>query len=256
MPEGSGTVIFGFMPSPKNADFAELDYRQTPLGELTLRRRRVPELDGLEVFEVKLGDAFLMSSLFHEVEVALADLGLAALKAPDLDVVVGGLGLGYTAAAALKNPSVRSLLIVEALDAVIEWHQRGLVPLGQKLTSDPRCRLIPGDFFALAAGSGRGFDPENPGRLFHAVLLDIDHSPKNLLHPRHGAFYEADGLRRLAAQLHPGGVFALWSDDPPDDDFTAALNAVFIETSARVVRFPNPLLERDSASTVYVARKA
>jgi hypothetical protein len=55
-------------------NFAVLDYRQTPLGDLTLRRRRVLSLDGLEIFEVKLGDYFLMSSLFHEVEEALADL--------------------------------------------------------------------------------------------------------------------------------------------------------------------------------------
>jgi hypothetical protein len=112
-----------------------------------------------------------------------------------------------------------------------------------------------GDFFALAA-SREGFDPESPGRLFHAVLLDIDHSPKNLLHPRNGAFYEAAGLHRLAAHLHPRGVFALWSDDPPDEDFIAALNAVFARATAHVVRFPNPLLECDSASTVYVATKA
>jgi spermidine synthase len=239
-----------------SADFAELDYRQTPLGELTLRRRRVAALDGREVFEVKLGDAFLMSSLFHEVEVALADLGLAAVDASEMDVVVGGLGLGYTAVAALGNPAVRSLLVVDALDAVIEWHRRGLVPLGPQLTGDPRCRFIHGDFFALAAAPEAGFDPENPGRLFHAVLLDIDHSPKNLLHPRHGAFYSPDGLRRLAAQLHPGGVFALWSDDPPDDEFLAALRAVFATAESHVVRFPNPLLDRESASTVYVAGKA
>ena len=62
-----------------STDFEELDFRKTPLGELTLRRRRVPALDGLEVFEVKLGEDFLMSSMFHEVEVALADLSLAAL---------------------------------------------------------------------------------------------------------------------------------------------------------------------------------
>ena len=240
---------------PMSADFTELDYRQTPLGELILRRRRVHTLDGLEIFEVKLGDAFLMSSLFHEVEVALATLGLAALSAPDLDVVIGGLGLGYTAVAALNHPGVHSLLIVEAFEAVIDWHRRGLVPLGPQLTADPRCRLVPGDFFALSA-SAEGFDPENPGRLFHAVLLDIDHSPKNLLHPRHGAFYEIDGLRRLAARLHPGGVFALWSDDPPDEDFIAALNTLFATTRAHIVRFPNPLLERHSASTVYVASKA
>src|SRR3954470_324962 len=95
--------------------FEELDFRTTPLGDLSLRRRRVRSLDDLEVFEVKLGDAFLMSSLFHEVEVALADLGLGALetgsgKDTACDVVVGGLGLGYTAVAALKHAAVRELI--------------------------------------------------------------------------------------------------------------------------------------------------
>ena len=239
-----------------SADFAELDYRQTPLGELTLRRRRVRALDNLEVYEVKLGEAFLMSSLFHEVEVALAGLGLAALDGGGLDVVVGGLGLGYTARAALGNPAVRSLIVVEALAAVVEWHERGLVPLGPELTADARCRFVLGDFFALAADPARGFDPTRPGRRFHAVLLDIDHSPRNLLHARHGAFYAPAGLRNLAAQLHPRGVFALWSDDPPDAAFQAALNEVFMPAQAHMVPFFNPLLERESASTVYVARKA
>ena len=238
-----------------SADFAELDYRQTPLGDLTLRRRRVAALDGLEVFEVKLGEAYLMSSLFHEVEEALADLGLAVLDAPALEVVVGGLGLGYTAAAALKHSAVGSLLVVEALDAVVEWHERGLVPLGSVLTGDPRCRFIHGDFFALAAASEQGFDVGSAGRKFHAVLLDIDHSPRNVLHPGNAAFYEVAGLLRLAAHLHPGGVFALWSDDPPDEAFLSSLREVFAATEAHVVSFFNPLLERDSASTVYVARK-
>ncbi len=233
-------------------DFAELDFRSTPLGDVSLRRRRVPALDDLEVFEVKLGQDFLMSSLFHEVEVALADLGLAALEPGPWDVVVGGLGLGYTAVAALKNPAVRELIVVDFLEAVIDWHQRGLVPLGPVLTADPRCRLIHGDFFALAA-STTGFDPAAPARRFHAILLDIDHSPRNLLHPRHGTFYSPAGLHALAAHLHPGGVFALWSDDPPDDEFLTVLRGVFAAARAHVVTFPNPLLERNSASTVYVA---
>lgn len=238
-----------------SANFAELDFRKTPLGDLTLRRRRVAALDGLEVFEVKLGEAFLMSSLFHEVEVALADLGLAGATAPELDVVVGGLGLGYTAVAALKHASVRSLLVVDALHAVIEWHEQGLVPLGPVLTGEQRCRFVHGDFFALAGDPAVGFDPNEAGRRFHAVLLDIDHSPKNLLHPRNAAFYEPEGLARLSDQLHPGGVFALWSDDAPEEGFLAALRAVFGDVKAHVVTFANPLLERESASTVYVARK-
>ena len=237
-----------------SASFTELDYRQTPLGELTLRRRRIAALDDLDVYEVKLGNAFLMSSLFHEVEVALADLGLAGLDAPELDVVVGGLGLGYTARAVLKHPAVRSLIVVEALDAVIEWHERGLVPLGPELTGDPRCRFVHGDFFALAGASRQGFDPAEPGRKFHAVLLDIDHSPRNLLHARHGAFYSPVGLRDMTRHLCPGGVFALWSDDQPDEPFLNVLRDVFHTAETHIVTFYNPLLERDSASTVYVAR--
>lgn len=236
-------------------DVEELDFRATPLGELTLRRRRVAALDGQEVFEVKLGDAFLMSSMFHDMEVALADLGLGALGDGTWDVVVGGLGLGYTAVAALAHATVRSLVVVDALEAVIEWHRRGLVPLGEKLTADPRCRFVHGDFFALSA-SDAGFDPAPPSRRFHAVLLDIDHSPGNLLHPRHGAFYEPTGPRGLAAHLHDGGVFALWSDDRPSDTFLQSLSAVFATAEAHVVTFANPLLDRESASTVYVARKA
>src|SRR6185436_12186250 len=155
-------------------DFEELDFRSTRLGELSLRRRRMLSLGGAEVYEVKLGVEFLMSSLFNQGEIALANLGLAGLQAESLDVVVGGLGLGYTACAALAVPRVRSVLVIEALPEVIRWHQKGLVPLGATLTADARCRLINGDFFALARSTGEGFDPVAPGRRFHAILLDVD----------------------------------------------------------------------------------
>ena len=237
-------------------DFEELDYCQTPIGELSLRRRRVLSMDGAEAYEVKLGDEFLMSSLFNEGEIALATLGLAATDASQLDVVVGGLGLGYTAVAALDIPVVRSLLVVEALEAVIGWHRRGLVPLGARLSNDPRCRFVHADFFALASDASAGFDPQAPGRRFHAVLLDIDHSPADLLHERHQGFYEQAGLRKLRDKLHPGGTFALWSNDPPDDAFLQTLRASFVAAEAHVVAFHNPLLNREAANTVYVARNA
>ncbi len=234
--------------------FEELDFRPTPLGDLILRRRKMTMLDDLIVYEVLLGDAFLMSSLFHEVEEALADLGLAAVAGEKLDVVVGGLGLGYTAVAALREPRVAGLLVVDTLAPVIEWHEKGLVPLGETLTGDARCRFVHGDFFALGAAPERGFDPDKAGRRFDAVLLDIDHSPRNLLHQRNAAFYSEEGLRSLAVQLVPGGVFALWSDDAPDEVFLADLGAVFASAEAHVVKFANPILGKDSASTVYVAK--
>jgi spermidine synthase len=239
-------------PAGKNRAFEELDFQSTAIGDLALRRRRVAALDDQEVYEVTLGNGFLMSSLFHEVEVALADLALAGRAGP-LDVVVGGLGLGYTAQAALRHETVRSVVVVEALEAVIGWHQRGLVPLGSELSADPRCRFVAADFFALAADLAVGFDPEAPGGRFHAVLVDIDHSPRNLLDARNGAFYQTNGLQSLAAQIHPGGVFGLWSDDPPDERFLDALRDVFAQVRAEVVKFDNPLQGRDSASTVYLA---
>jgi spermidine synthase len=232
--------------------FEELDFRPTPMGALSLRRRRQLS-SGIDVYEIKLGDEFLMSSLFTVAEIALARLGLAALERAELDVVVGGLGLGYTAQAVLEDSRVRSLVVVDALAEVIEWHERGLLPLGEQLMADPRCRLVHGDFFAMSASA---LDPQTPGRRFDAVLVDIDHSPTNLLHPRHAALYEPEGLRRLAGHLHPGGVFALWSNDPPDQTFKAVLAGVFATCDAHVVTFDNPLQDRDASNTVYMGVKA
>jgi spermidine synthase len=143
--------------------------------------------------------------------------------------------------------------VVEALPEVIDWHERGLVPVGPVLTADPRCRLVHGDFFALAAGSG--LDPDDVERRFDAVVVDIDHSPRHLLHPSHAGFYAADGLARLAEHLRPGGVFALWSNDPPDAEFEEALAEVFADVAAAVVSFPNPLQESEATNTVYLARR-
>jgi spermidine synthase len=235
-----------------SARFEELAWRETAIGVISLRRRLEPALN-VDVFEVKLGDEFLMSSLFTVAEIELARLGLAELTGTDLDVVVGGLGLGYTARAVLDDVRVGSLLVVEALAEVIDWHQRGLLPETVGLATDPRARLVNGDFFEMTA-SGDGFDPQAPGRRFHAVLVDIDHTPSHLLHPSHAAFYGVDGLRLLARHLHPGGVFALWSDDPPDPDFLRVLAEVFTTADAHVVTFPNPLTGGESANTVYVAR--
>src|SRR4051794_41476887 len=109
--------------------FEELDFRPTPMGALSLRRRRqLPT--GIDVYEIKLGDEFLMSSLFTVSEIALARLGLRELSGANLDVVVGRLGLGYTAQTVLEEPRVRSLIVVDALAEVIEWHEQGLLPLG------------------------------------------------------------------------------------------------------------------------------
>lgn len=238
--------------------FKELDYRETPIGPLSLRRRRILSLD-TDVFEILLGEEHLMSSLFTASEIALADLGLAAAgankaAAGSMNVVVGGLGLGYTAQAALKYEAVGALTVVELLDPVVDWHLQGKLPMGTVLADDPRCRFLRDDFFARAA-SEEGFDTERPGLLHDAILIDIDHSPDWLLNEGSSGFYTEAGLTALSGKLKPGGVMGLWSDALEDTGFTARLGTVFSEAWAEPVTFHNPLQDRPFTQTVYLARR-
>lgn len=199
-----------------------------------------------------------MSSLFTEAEIQLSKLGLAALKEHghknELDVIVGGLGLGFTAIAALEDPAVKSLRVLDVMEPVINWHQRGLVPLGEKLTSDPRCTLVHADFFEVATSSA-GFDPTDPERLVHAVLLDIDHSPSHWLNSGNSTFYTESALAKMADKLHPGGIFGLWSNDPPEKEFTDLLESVFKSSESHIVSFANPYTGGESTNTVYLAHR-
>lgn len=232
--------------------FAELDSQPTALGEISLRRRKIPTLGEEDIYEVKLGDEFLMSSLFVDAEVALADLGLAATEGGQLNVVVGGLGLGYTAQAALNDPRIQQLLVVEILEPIINWHKNELVPVAKSLNSDPRCRYVLGSFFAMAQPD-IGFDPSAPGALFDAILLDIDHSPSEFLNSDNAGFYTRANLSAMAQQLKPGGVFAMWSQRPASVAFTELLQSVFAQVDSQLVSFYNPFAQVEASNTVYVA---
>ena len=233
--------------------FEELDFQRTALGDISLRRRSEPRLAGKILYEVKLGDEFLMSSLFTEAEIQLAKIGLSGLCGNNLDIVVGGLGLGYTAAAVLEDDRVNSLEVIDVMAAVIEWHQKNLVPLGHTLTGDSRCNLVEADFFELAAMADCGFNNANPTALAHAILLDIDHSPSHWLNQTNSRFYCQQGLTTLASKIHPGGIFGLWSNDPPDADFKQLLDCVFASSQAHIITFSNPYSGNDSTNTVYIA---
>jgi len=208
-----------------------------------------------DVFEVKLDDDFLMSSLFTAGETALADIALDILKSTEIDVAIGGLGLGFTANAALEHKSVQNVFVIEALDAVLEWHRQALVPLGRRLSSDPRCQMVHGNFFELASSPSDGLDPALKGRQFDAILLDIDHSPSHLLHSRNRDFYTISGMQSLTQMLRPRGIFAMWSNDPPEKRFSSILQKVFRSSHAEVVEFSNPYSEDSASCTIYIGEK-
>ncbi len=226
--------------------FEELDYCVTELGELILRRRRPVSMPKVWVYEVKLANRFLMSSLVNDSERELATRALDQVEGDALRVLVGGLGLGYTAAAALADPRVAHVDVVERLPQVIAWHRRGLVPLGGSLCSDPRCHLIEGDCLQQLRAAN--------GPLYDAILIDIDDSPMDLLDHTHADFYRVEGLVAARRSLRPGGVFALWTSLPAERAVTERLKLAFGEASVHEVRFDNPLLDLLDVNAIYFAR--
>ena len=229
--------------------FEELDYRKTAIGEIVLRRRNSPALPGEIIYEVTIDGEMLMSSTVNASERALARLALEDRDDRPLHVLVGGLGLGCTAAAALEYPNVRKLKVVELLAPVMDWHRQRLVPLADTLLDDPRCVLISGDFFEHVT-------QKSLEQTYDAILLDIDHAPDCLLDEAHHDFYSSAGLRGLARCLRPGGVFALWSAWKPQPAFLDRLAAVFPKVRNHEVSFFNPHVSEQDSNWIIVAEDA
>lgn len=228
----------------------ELDCRQTPLGELILRKRRSPSLEGRAVFEVTLNGEFLMSSAVTASEEGLATLALDACEDGVGEVLIGGLGLGYTAAAVLRREGVRRVEVLELLQPVIDWHRRRLLSVSDALEDDPRCSVIHADFFRHLADTAH-----DDGQRYDVILLDIDHSPDARLHESHAAFYSTEGLRGLAASLTPGGVFGLWSAESPAPGFMERLRSVFQTVDEHPITYYHPMLHQSETNVVVIARQ-
>lgn len=234
--------------------FEELAWVQTPIGELALRRRRL-RADGEDIWEIKLDEGYLMSSQFVAGEIALGDLALAMIEGDNLDVVVGGLGLGYTAQAVLQNPRLGRLTVVELIPQVIAWHHERLLPLGEAIAGDPRCTLRQGDFFALASGVG-SFNPADPELLHDAILIDIDHSTTHFIDASSASFYNEAAIAAVVGKLRPGGVFALWSTDAEDPPFVAALQGSLQDVRVERVEFHTPYRDDPAFNLIYLGRRA
>ena len=186
----------------------------------------------------------LMNSRRHHSEDALAELGCAHLRAqPSARILVGGLGMGFTLAAALKIAGeAAEVVVAELVPAVVEWN-RG--PLGQcagKPLADSRCRVHLGDVAELI---------RQPSQRFDAILLDIDNGPEAMTHAGNDWLYSEAGLQRIHEQLRPGGVVATWSARA-DHRFAKRLEKAGFDVQARTVR-ARP--GKGSRHTIFVARK-
>jgi spermidine synthase len=222
-----------------------LDAEETPLGLLALRRRPLPSDPDTLVTEITLDHRFLMSSHTVASERQLAELALELHGGTDLDVLVGGLGLGHTAHAALATGRAARVEVVELLPTVVRWLDQGLTPLGPELRADPRLSVVLDDVYARLAAA--------PTRRYDAILVDVDHSPDDPLGTWPNMFYAAPSLRRTREHLAPGGVLAVWSGSP-SVEFVEALGRVFAEVTPVPVAFRNAIDELEETNWVFLAR--
>ena len=223
--------------------FEVLDLQDTALGELCLRRRELVSRPGIIITEVTLDQGFLMSSYHTESERRLAEFALEMHPGEGLSVLVGGLGLGYTAHAALASPRTARVEVVELLEPVMAWLDKGWLPTGEALAADSRFEVVQGDVYARLLGA--------PGQAI--ILIDVDHAPDEPLDDSSAAFYTDAGLRAVAQHLNPGGVLAVWSTDP-NPRFEATLRSVFGPIEVEVVRWWNDLIDVDKEDTLFAAR--
>jgi spermidine synthase len=208
-------------------------YEDTPLGPLCLRRRELLSQPGVFVTEVTLNHQFLMSSYNTDSERALAHGAIELHGGDELSVLVGGLGLGYTAHELVGHADVARVEVVEYLPEVIGWLRDGLVPLSTELNAASGLQIVQGDVYRRLLGP--------PQQRFDLIVIDVDHSPSDQLGESDQGFYPANGLQAAKAHLQDDGVLAVWSYEQ-SSEFSDALESVFAAVTVLPVRTTNDLV--------------
>lgn len=169
-----------------------------------------------EEYSIRIGHHELMNNREHGSEDALADLVCERLTGK-VRVLVGGLGMGFTLAAVLRDVSRDSEVVVaELVPAVVRWHRGPLARVSNGALDDPRVTIREADVAHVIGEKRESFD---------AILLDVDNGPAGLTSKTNDRLYGLNGLRAAYAALRPKGILAIWAADP-DPRFTRRLQQV------------------------------
>ncbi len=191
----------------------------------------------------------LMNSRVHSSELALAELGCAHIQGVDnTKVLVGGLGMGFTLAAALKATSKSSQVVVaELVPEVVEWNKGPLGKCAGRPLDDDRALVHIGDVAELFTAK------QNKAKqaTYDGILLDVDNGPEGFTKAGNNNLYSIESLQAMRQTLHPGGVLAIWSawHDPK---FTTQLKKARFDVELKTVRAHKG---KGSRHTIYLARK-
>ena len=230
--------------SSSNLDI--LAYEPSPLGMICLRQRELLSEPGTVVTEITLDHQFLMSSYNTASERALARYALEMHQGRDLKVLVGGLGLGYTAREVLSSDRVAQTEVVEFLPPLIDWLGKGLVPLADELRADSRFTVVEGDVYAMLSVS--------PQRKYDLILVDVDHSPDERLGDGNDAFYTRRGIGAGQGSISRPRVCSASGPTPDSSQFADALRTVFGEVRIESVTFENRVVGEEETNWLFFAR--
>ena len=182
-----------------------------------------------ELFSIKIpGRGDLMNSRVHGSEKALADLACESLSHnANPRLLIGGLGMGFTLAAALKATGpAAEIIVAELVPEVVTWNRTLIgAPAGNPLT-DQRSRVFIGDVADLIRREPAGFD---------AILMDVDNGPEALIRRKNNWLYSTAGLRATRSALRRRGVLAVWSASP-DRPFSKRLRQAGFDVCEHKVR--------------------
>lgn len=217
----------------------EVARAESERGEVVLRRRTSEH--AAPVLELRVNGVFVMDTRETSTEVALATSALDLVEDPR-DVVVGGLGLGFTLQAVLADPRVERVRVVEVEEALVGWMRDGTVPHGPAVLADRRVQVVVGDVVRAVSEAQDEHD---------LVLLDVDNGPGHLVHQGNAAAYSPAFLADVRRLLRPGGCLVVWSADPAPALLTT-LREVFGAAEERAL--PVTLQGRETTYVLYLAR--
>jgi spermidine synthase len=221
-------------------EYVEIARAESERGELVLRERHD---DGAStVLELRANGVFVMDSQETSTEQALADAALELVEQPR-DVLVGGLGLGFTMHRVLADQRVERCSVVEIEPELLEWMRDGTIPHGPAMLADERANPVVAD---IATAIGEVADAS-----YDLVLLDVDNGPDHLVHQRNAELYREPFLAELRRVLRPGGAVAIWSAEV-SPDLEKLLEQVF--RNAETIGCDVTLQDRDEKYWLHVAR--
>jgi spermidine synthase len=166
-------------------------------------------------FSIKAGNGELMNSRVHGSEDALAELACKRLTDHSrARVLIGGLGMGFTLAAALNElRNDAEVVVAELVPTVVQWNRERLSALAGNPLGDPRVTVYEGDVGALIRGKANAYD---------AILLDVDNGPEGLTRKENDSLYSPAGLKAAKVALRSKGILGVWSISP-DQRFSKKL---------------------------------